>query len=122
MFGLAIVITTTNLTTQGSGLPRLTTLPTLRVQPHPEMTELITMTVELEPEETLPGKSDRRSAKTAYAALKALETRTSSAPYVDVDESSDYIFVLQASKKIVHSSDQQPKVVADLVIAVKATT
>lgn len=115
-FGLAIVITTTEALY--ATLPRLSTLPSLRLYARPEMSELITMTVELDSETVLPGQSDRRVNKTSYAALKTLQTSTVSVSYSDVDESTDNVHVLQIAKRVIHNAENIPRVVADLILTV----
>jgi hypothetical protein len=115
-FGLAVVVTLTESTYVV--LPRLTTLPSIRLFARPEMSEVITMSVELDAETVLPGQSDRRVNKTSYAALKALQSNTVSVSYSDVDESTDNVHVQQVAKRVTHSGENIPVAVADIVLSV----
>lgn len=115
-FGLAVLVTLT--AGLSVNLPRLTTLPSLRLWARPEMSELITMSVELDSETVLPGQSDRRINKTSYAALKALQSSTVSVSYVDVDESTDNVHLQQVAKRVIHNADNLPRVVADVILSV----
>jgi hypothetical protein len=116
-FGLAIHVYFEN-NVRAVALPRLRSMPVLRVQPRPEMAETITMSVELSAEKVLRKKVDRRSAKSSYGALKTLQEQATSVAFVDVDESTDNVHVLQVSKRARLNSHNHPTVVADIVLSV----
>lgn len=115
-FGLAVVLTLSESTYVR--LPRLATLPAIRLYARPEMSELITMSVELDSEMVLPGQSDRRVNKTSYAALTALQTNATSVPFSDADEQTGYVHVQMAAKRIMHNAENIPRVVADIILSV----
>lgn len=100
-------------------LPRITDLA-MRVQPRPEMSDVIEMTVELESEKEQPGTVDRRSAKNRYADLKVLQEQGTSVEFHGPDGVIEQAQVLQISQKFIHNSDNVPKLVATIWLTMNA--
>jgi len=90
----------------------------LRVQPRPEMTETIRMTIELDNDQQLPGMVKRLSATAGYAALLALQHSSVTVPFRNISGDTEDVHVLQVSQRVLWNSDQKPRLIADIIMAV----
>lgn len=97
-------------------LPRIRDIRA-RVQPRPEMSEMLQLTVELEPETVEPNFTDRRSAHSRYVDLRSLQTTGSSVSLVGLDGATVYAQVLQVSQKSILNKDAVPRLVADVFLS-----
>lgn len=116
-FGLAVVVAP-SVPGNFVRLPRIQVLPSVRGFTRPELAETISMSIVLEAEQLLPGQSDRRAAKTSFATLKTLQTSAVSVPYTDDDQTTDYVHVMQVTKRFIHNAEEEPKVICDLILSV----
>ena len=96
-------------------LPRIRDFA-IRVQPRPEMSDVINCTVLLEAESEQSGTIDRRSAKNRYADLRALQELGTSVEFIGPDNVVERAQVLQIGQKFTHNSDNTPKLVAELFL------
>lgn len=88
-----------------------------RVMPRPEMSEMLQLSVMLDPEQAGPGYVDRRSAHNRYEDLKALTSLGSSVAIEMLDGVTRYGNVLEINQKSQFNSDNVPILVAEIFIA-----
>ena len=94
---------------------------TLRAQPRPAMSETISLTLELEPDQQMPGGVKRVAAHNAYAALKALEGGTTTVTFTNISGQTERVQVLQVGQRAKHNAGNRPTLYADVVLKVGTT-
>lgn len=119
-FGIAFVYCAPNNVQEAWDLRIMN--PRISAQPKPKMRELITMTVELDVDNTLfAGYTTRTEAMAQWANLKALcnpAITSVSVPFVHFDGSTTYnVDVLQVTQRVSFNGDELPTLVADIIMA-----
>lgn len=115
-FGLAFFINGAN--GRNTRMRRFTSVPRIHVQPRQDMTETVTVEVELQGEKRVKGQQDRRPGLVSYAALNALAVNHPPVKFRDVDsETDEWVHVTSVTKKVSYNSDNTPNITASIVLA-----